>query len=233
VVAVGLCRPSDTIVLGSAKGQAIRFDEAAVRSMGRTSYGVRGIRLRGDDRAIDMIVADPNAYLITACEHGHGKRTPMTDYPIKGRGGQGVINIRTDGRNGEVVGIGLCRDDDDVMFITAEGMIVRSPVAEFRPMGRNTQGVRLVNLKDEDRLVAIEVINAREVEEFQQITPVRAVRQVTPLELEDGEEVDTEDSDEDETPEPEPDDEPSDDDAAEETPENGDPGDPNSDGEDG
>jgi DNA gyrase subunit A len=230
VVAVGLCRPSDTIVLGSAKGQAIRFDEAAVRSMGRTSYGVRGIRLRGDDRAIDMIVADPNAYLITACEHGHGKRTPMADYPIKGRGGQGVINIRTDGRNGEVVGIGLCRDDDDVMFITAEGMIVRSPVAEIRPMGRNTQGVRLVNLKDEDRLVAIEVINAREVEEFQQITPPRVGRPLPALEVGDDGELETEDSDDEETPEPEPDDEPSDDDAPEETPENGDPG---TDGEDG
>jgi DNA gyrase subunit A len=200
VVAVGLCRPGDTIVLGSAKGQAIRFDEAAVRSMGRTSFGVRGIRLRQGDRVVDMIVADPSAFLITACEHGHGKRTALSEYPIKGRGGQGVINIQTDGRNGEVVGIGLCRDDDDVMFITAEGMIVRSPILEMRPMGRNTQGVRLVNLKDEDRLVAMEVINARELEEYQQPSTPRVARAVPPLEM-DAEPADGSDEDEDDEPE--------------------------------
>jgi len=166
VVAVDLCRPSDTIVLGSARGQAIRFDEATVRSMGRTSFGVRGIRLREGDRVVDMIVADPDAHLLTACERGYGKRTPLGDYPIQGRGGQGVINIRTEGRNGEVVGLALCRDEDEVMFITQNGMIVRSPVSDTRPMGRNTQGVRLVNLREDDRLVAIEIVTARDLEQY-------------------------------------------------------------------
>jgi DNA gyrase subunit A len=166
VVAVDLCRTGDTIVLASARGQSIRFDEAAARAMGRTSFGVRGIKLREGDRVVDMIVADPTAYLLTACEHGHGKRTPIADYPVQGRGGLGVINIRTEGRNGEVIGTALCRDEDEVMFITEGGMIVRSPVADTRPMGRNTQGVRLVNLREEDRLVAIEIVTARDLEQY-------------------------------------------------------------------
>lgn len=166
VVAVGLVKPADTIVLGTAGGQAIRFDESAARSMGRTSRGVRGIKLKPDDYVVGLIVADPDAYLLTACQHGHGKRTPLEEYPVKGRGGQGVINIRTSGRNGPVVGLALCRDGDDVMFITASGMIVRSRVADMRPMGRSTQGVRLVNLKSDDELVAMQVVSAEDLEEY-------------------------------------------------------------------
>ncbi len=169
VVRVGLCQAGDTIILASARGQAIRFDEAAARAMGRTSYGVRGIRLRSEDRVVGMVVArDPEAFLLTACEHGHGKRTRVADYPVKGRGGQGVINIRTEGRNGEVVGIALCKEEDDVMFITQGGMIVRSPVADSRPMGRNTQGVILVDLKEGDRLVGLEVVTSEDLEYYSQ-----------------------------------------------------------------
>jgi DNA gyrase subunit A len=174
VVAVGLCKPSDTIVLGTKDGQAIRFDEASARAMGRTSYGVRGIRLRGGDRLVDMLVADPQAFVLTACEHGHGKRTPVVEYPVQGRGGYGVINIRTGGRNGSVVGMSLCRDADEVMFITAQGMIVRTPVSEMRPMGRNTQGVILVDLKEDDRLVAIEIVDATDLEDYAKVAAAEA-----------------------------------------------------------
>ncbi|MEO6710485.1 MAG: DNA gyrase subunit A [Planctomycetota bacterium] len=216
VVAVGLCKPGDTIVLGSALGKAIRFDEKAARSMGRTSFGVRGIRLREGDRVVDMIVADPDAYILTACQHGFGKRTALAEYPVKGRGGQGVINTQTSGRNGEVIGIGLCREADDAMFITAGGMIVRSPVSEMRPMGRNTQGVRLVNLKDDDQLVAMEIINAVELEEYQQIS---APRRAVPLLLDGDGELEfegPEDGDEDQDePEDEPEEEPTAEDPAE------------------
>ncbi len=163
VVAVGLTEPGDTIVLGSANGQAIRFDDTAVRPMGRTSRGVRGIRLKEADEVVDMIVARPDTYLLTACESGHGKRTRIDEYPIKGRGGQGVINIRTGGRNGRVIGLALCKDGDDCIYITEGGMLVRSPVADMRPMGRSTQGVRLVNLKDGDRLVAIEIVKQEDL----------------------------------------------------------------------
>jgi len=164
LVGVGLCRPGDTIVLGTAKGKAIRFDEKAARPMGRTAHGVRGIKLLGDDRLIGMIVAhDPEGTVFTACEKGYGKRTSLVEYPVKNRGGQGVINIRAGGRNGDVIGLGLCVDGDDVMFITASGMIVRSPVNDMRPMGRGTQGVRLVNLKAEDLLVGCEVVRADDI----------------------------------------------------------------------
>jgi len=167
VVHVALCNPGDTVILATAKGRAIRFDERAARSMGRTSHGVRGIRVLEGDQVVGMVLADDDeASLLSACEHGHGKRTLVGDYPIKGRGGQGVINIRTEGRNGLVVGIALCRDEDEVMFITQGGMIVRSPVSDSRPMGRNTQGVILVDLKDEDRLVGIEVVTAEDLEQY-------------------------------------------------------------------
>ncbi len=166
VVSVGLVRPGDTIVLGSRRGQAIHFDEKAVRSMGRVSRGVRGIRLRARDEVVGLIVAEADAYLLTACRSGYGKRTPITEYPIKGRGGQGVINIKTAGRNGPVIGLALCRDEDEAIYITASGMIVRSPITDMRPMGRSTQGVRLVNLKRGDTLVAAEVVTARDIEAF-------------------------------------------------------------------
>ncbi len=168
LVGVDLARPGDTIMIGTAKGKLIRFDEAAARAMGRTSRGVRGIKLIGDDRVIGMIVANPAAEstVFTATENGYGKRTVLTEYPIKGRGGQGVISIKTGGRNGLAVGLALCSDGDDVMFITAGGMIVRSPVAELRPMGRGTQGVRVINLKESDQLVASEIVRADDLEAF-------------------------------------------------------------------
>ncbi len=197
VVRVGLCQAGDTIILASARGQAIRFDEAAARAMGRTSYGVRGIRLRAEDRVVGMVVArDPEAFLLTACEHGYGKRTRVADYPVKGRGGQGVINIRTEGRNGQVVGVALCTKEDDVMFITQGGMIVRSPVADSRPMGRNTQGVILVDLKEGDRLVGLEAVTAEDLEYYSQNGPLADAGEPAP-EPADAREADDEDGQDD------------------------------------
>jgi DNA gyrase subunit A len=168
VVGVGLVSPGDTVLLATAEGRSIRFDEAAARSMGRTSRGVRGIRVKDGDRVVGMLVAnDPSATVITACEFGFGKRTPLEDYPIKGRGGQGVINIKTTDRNGVVIDVALCSDADQAMFISEKGMVVRSPVEDMRPMGRNTQGVRLVNLKSDDRVVGLGIISA----EDQAMTP--------------------------------------------------------------
>jgi DNA gyrase subunit A len=166
VVGVGLTQPGDTIILATAKGRSIRFDEAAARQMGRTARGVRGIRLRADDEVVGMVVADPEASLLTGTETGHGKRTPVDQYPIKGRGGYGVIDIRATARNGRVVGVGLCRDGDDVMFITGSGMMVRTPCADLSVMGRNTQGVRLVNLKAGDSLVALDVVSESDLERY-------------------------------------------------------------------
>ncbi len=167
VVSVALASPGATILIGTARGRVVRFDEQAARSMGRTAGGVRGVRLTAGDRVIAMQVADPTEdalTVVTACERGYGKRTPLEDYPIKGRGGQGVINIKVSERNGEVVGMRLCRSEDDLLFITLSGMIVRISAVEMRPMGRNTQGVRLVNLKDDDGLVALEVVTQDDLE---------------------------------------------------------------------
>ncbi|HEV8112041.1 MAG TPA: DNA gyrase subunit A [Planctomycetota bacterium] len=187
VVGVRLARTGDTIVLCTQKGQAIRFDEAAARQMGRTAQGVRGIRLRSGDRLVGVVVADPTATLITGCEAGFGKRTPVEDYPVQGRGGQGVINIRTEGRNGDVVGVGLARDGDECLFITQTGMLVRTPVAEISTMGRNTQGVRLVNLKDADRLVALEIVSEQDLEKYAEAAPaVLPVAARSPAELVNG-----------------------------------------------
>ncbi|MCZ6596431.1 MAG: DNA gyrase subunit A [Planctomycetota bacterium] len=167
LVGVDLSRPGDTVLIGTAAGKAVRFDEKAARAMGRTSRGVRGIKLLGNDQVIGMIVAsggdDPGETVFTACENGFGKRTPVSDYPVHGRGGQGVVNIRTGGRNGLAVDMKLCHDGDDVMFITQNGMIIRSPADDMRPMGRGTQGVRVVNLKKGDRLVAAEVVSAQDL----------------------------------------------------------------------
>jgi DNA gyrase subunit A len=175
--------------------------------MGRTSYGVRGIKLIGEDRVVgSVVVSDANATLITGCEAGYGKRTPLEEYPIKGRGGQGVINIKTEGRNGPVVGIALAKDGDDVMFITQMGMIVRTSIVDISTMGRNTQGVRLVNLKDGDKLVALEVVSEQDLERFATEaaqTPVRT-GQRPELITEDGDEADGEEEEIDDVREEEP-----------------------------
>jgi DNA gyrase subunit A len=170
VVGVGLCNPGDTVLLGTAQGRAMRFDEAAARSMGRTARGVRGIRLKEGDRVVGMVVNADGKSILTATAQGYGKRTALEDYPIKGRGGQGVINIRCSDRNGEVIGVRGCSEGDDVMFITASGMIVRTKVSDISSIGRNTQGVRLINLKEkggvEDQLVAAEVVSEADIEKY-------------------------------------------------------------------
>ncbi len=167
VVGVGLSRPGDTILVASATGKAVHFDTNAVRKMGRASRGVRGIRLGEEDEVVGMVVSEPGATLLTATERGFGKRTPLSEYPIKGRGGLGVINIRTTERNGRVIAIALCREGDDALFVTSEGMIVRTQIANISTMGRNTQGVRLVNLKSGDSLVGLGVVFESDLERYQ------------------------------------------------------------------
>lgn len=179
VVDVELIKPGDTILMASASGRSIRFDEAAARAMGRVSRGVRGMKLKEGDKVVGMIVldgaegevaegetADVNVgtTVVTACLNGYGKRTAAAEYPIKGRGGQGVINIKVTDRNGPVVAVAPVRGADDLMFITKSGMIVRSRAEDMRPMGRNTQGVRLISLKDEDALVGVEVVTEDDLE---------------------------------------------------------------------
>jgi DNA gyrase subunit A len=124
--------------------------------MGRVSRGVRGISLRGDDVVVGMVIAEEGASLLTVCEMGYGKRTELEGYRVQSRGGKGLINIKTTKRNGNVVTIKAVHDDDELMMITANGMIVRTGLEEVRSIGRNTAGVRMISLKLADRLVAAE-----------------------------------------------------------------------------
>ena len=155
VIGVAITRGNDEIVLGTRNGQAIRFKETDVRPMGRTAAGVRGINLRQDDGVVGMAIVDPMATLLTACEFGHGKRTNFDEYRLQSRGGYGIINIKTSERNGEVVAMMSMRDADELMLITSGGMIVRTGMDDMRIIGRATQGVRIISLKEDDRLVSV------------------------------------------------------------------------------
>jgi len=154
VIGVALTTGNDEIVLGTTDGMAIRFNEKQVRSMGRVSRGVKGIKLRSGDSVVDMVVAEEKASLLTVCENGYGKRTGLDNYRTQGRGGVGLKNIKTTARNGKVVGLKAVQYKDELMLITASGMIIRTGLDEIRSIGRNTQGVRLIKLKPGDELVA-------------------------------------------------------------------------------
>ncbi len=160
LVGVSITGGDDHVMLFSDAGKAIRFSEQDVRPMGRTACGVRGIRLQAGQRVISLVTveAEGEGFILCATEKGYGKRTPVADYPCHGRGGQGVISIQTPARNGRVVGSVLVDEDDDVMLISSNGTLVRTRVDGISVMGRNTQGVRLINVGDEDKLVGIEKI---------------------------------------------------------------------------
>ena len=158
VIGVVLTSGKDHIVLGTRDGMAIRFDEKQVRSMGRAARGVIGIRLRPKDSVIGMVVVEEKAALLTVCENGYGKRTGFENYRSQSRGGVGLINIKTSERNGKVVALKSVQHSDELMLITANGIVIRTGLDEIRSIGRNTQGVRLIKLKDGDKLVAAEKI---------------------------------------------------------------------------
>ncbi len=164
LVGVAVTDGQRDIMLFSSAGKVIRFNEENVRAMGRVSRGVRGIRLGEGQRVISLIVAD-EGFVLTATENGYGKRTPIDDYPVYGRGGQGVIAIQASERNGAVVGAVLVIEEDEIMLITDGGTLVRTRVAEVSSMGRNTQGVRLINLTKDEKLIGMERIAESDEEE--------------------------------------------------------------------
>jgi DNA gyrase subunit A len=155
LVGVNLCRAGQSIVLGTADGMSIRFEEEDARAMGRSAVGVWGIRLEDGDEVRDMVVTDGTGSLLTVCENGYGKRTPVEDYRSQSRGGKGIIDIKTSDRNGKVVNLLAVADDDEVMLITKDGQIVRTKVDQISVVGRNTQGVRCIALNDGDKLVSV------------------------------------------------------------------------------
>ena len=143
------------IIVATKSGQAVRFHEKEVRSTGRGSQGVRGISLAKDDVVVGMIVADDDTELLTVCELGYGKRTRVSDYRLTRRGGKGVINIKTTERNGGVVAIKAVQDSDEVMIISQNGILIRLAMRDVSTIGRNTQGVRLINLGEGDRVIDV------------------------------------------------------------------------------
>ncbi|HLQ36776.1 MAG TPA: DNA gyrase C-terminal beta-propeller domain-containing protein, partial [Planctomycetota bacterium] len=132
------------------------------RPMGRGATGVWGIRPQQGDEVVDMVVCSGDEALLTVCENGYGKRTKVEEYRVQGRGGQGLIDIRTNDRNGKVVNLLAVKDDDQVMMITKDGQIVRTKAGEISIIGRATQGVRCIALNDGDKLVSVARIPSEE-----------------------------------------------------------------------
>jgi DNA gyrase subunit A len=148
------------IVLATAMGKTIRFDESEVRHMGRTARGVKGISLRDDDHVIALDLVTPGGQLLTVTESGYGKRTQFSDYPLQGRGGMGVINIRME-KAGLSVAVHAVEEEDDVIVVTMEGIVIRTAVRDITVMGRDTMGV-IVQRPDEGDSVATVAKIARE-----------------------------------------------------------------------
>ncbi len=155
LIRVGVTSGDQEIFLGTRKGFSIRFSETEARSIGRTSHGVIGIRLEEDDEVIGMAILSPDASILTVTEGGYGKRTLESHYRLQSRGGKGLINLRVTPKTGQVVGIRQVFDEDDVMVMSDQGHLVRIRVADVSNIGRNTQGVRMITLASDQRLVGL------------------------------------------------------------------------------
>ena len=160
----------DRVIIATKHGQAVYFEENKVRAMGRNSQGVRGVSLQGDDIVVGMVVVKPEdveqSHLLTVCANGYGKRTPVSEYRLTNRGGKGVINIKTTDRNGPVVSVmGVTEDSrDDMVIVTQNGILIRQKVADVSVIGRNTQGVRLINPDEGDQVIDVAQVSQDEEE---------------------------------------------------------------------
>ncbi len=155
LIAVAETDGTKDLVIGSRNGMAIRFSEADARPMGRSAYGVRGMQLREGDEVVAMRVVSNDATLLTVCENGYGKRTEVSEYRSQTRGGIGLKNVQTSDRNGQVVDIACVTDRDELLLVTSQGQIIRMKASDLRPIGRDTQGVRVMDLAEGDRLVSV------------------------------------------------------------------------------
>jgi DNA gyrase subunit A len=156
LIAAAITDGSKDVMMFSDAGKVIRFKESKVRIMGRLARGVRGMRLADEQRIISMLIPEAGAQILSASARGYGKRTPLADYPRRGRGGQGVIAMVINERNGKLVGAVQVLDGEEIMLISDQGTLVRTRVDEVRGAGRNTQGVILIKLADDETLVGLE-----------------------------------------------------------------------------
>jgi len=162
LVGAELLEGGENVLLASASGMAICFPEGDVRRMGRNARGVRGIKLRKGDQVVGLGIAREGAAVLTLCENGYGKRTAIAEYRPQSRGGLGLKDIQTTARNGKVVHIAVVDEADEIVLISARGMIIRTRVAEISLIGRNTQGVKVMSPKEGDRLLSGAVVPPQE-----------------------------------------------------------------------
>ena len=155
VITAEITEGQGEVLLATRRGMAIRFAAKDVRPMGRSAHGVRGIRLREGDELVAMAVVRPDGALLTVTENGYGKRTDLEQYRVQSRGGVGIINIQTTRRNGCVAGITYVGDEDELMLITQQGKVLRMETRHIRPIGRSTQGVRLIEIDEQDLVVSL------------------------------------------------------------------------------
>jgi DNA gyrase subunit A len=164
LVDVKLTNGQEEIILATKGGLAVRFPEEEVRSMGRGTHGVRGITLKYDDEVIGLETVRPDASLLGVTANGFGKRTPLTEYRSQARGGKGLINIKTTERNGPVVAVKVVRDEEEIMMISAEGIIIRLKSGDISTFGRSTMGVTLMRMDEGDSVVAVAKVYTEENE---------------------------------------------------------------------
>ena len=165
VIAAGRSYSHNGVLIASRLGKAILFDESDARPMGRTAAGVRGISLAEGDEVVGMEIIDPGAKILTLTENGYGKRTRLEDYRKQRRGGQGIINIKTTKRNGNVVAMMTVDDLDDIVVVATDGIVMRTSLKDIRTIGRNTQGVRIMKLREGAKVSAVARAVAEEQED--------------------------------------------------------------------
>ena len=191
LIGVEITDGNKDVMLFTSAGKAVRFNESGVRSMGRTACGVRGVRLEDNQRVISLIIENEGD-ILTVTENGYGKRTALSDFPTKGRGGKGMKSIKTSDRNGDQVGAVLVTATDQVMLITDGGTLVRTPVADVSLMGRDTQGVRMIRLNKNEKLIGIErVVSLGEDGEDEDDDTGSVIDGSTPLDSPDSPDSDT------------------------------------------
>lgn len=165
LIAVRLTDGSNDIVLGTRNGFAIRFNEKDVREMGRTATGVRGVNLEKGDKVVGLIVLKRQSSIMVVTEKGYGKRSDMNGYRVTRRGGKGVITVKTSDKVGKMISLMDVVDGDELVIITSHGMVIRQSISDIRVMGRNTQGVRVIKLKERDKIADISKVIPEEDDE--------------------------------------------------------------------
>ena len=170
VIGVRLTDGNQEIILSTAEGQSIRFKEEQVRPTGRGTFGVVGMKLDPEDKVVSMEILSLGADILTVAEGGYGKRTAMDEYRLQSRGGKGIITMKTTDKTGRVIGVQLVTEDDQLMMITNIGKIIRLRIKDIRVIGRNTQGVRLIELEESERVVSVARLAEKEEEDEEEKT---------------------------------------------------------------